>query len=328
MPSLTELKRAAQQSLDWLWEWYWSQLDTAFQGAKPTNGEPAKGGQEIKGELQAILKSYVRARKLEIKAMVRGKKAQGSVEGGPGSEAARTAVSAYFGLVAQGVLAQTQRILFEVLVRERTILPSSSSAAVLNMDGAFLVWSPVLQLFSTPTSSFLQDLTSHILQEVDIGTAEDLVKEGLCGWLVEIATSNQWADIRARHGRGGGDLFVEKVLADCFCRPTPWSLNAVERILENGSVRDKEKWGDVLDAAKLGLGGEVMDVEREKDLEVEGGNAAGDMEVEEQGRDDLVQKTLDPNMAREEKERGPRKCLGLWRPTPIGTLPVGWEDDE
>lgn len=72
LPTLGELKRAAKQSLEWLWEWYWSQLDHAFSIAKEDDDEQSEGLEVVRERLQNLLKTYVKERRTAIKTRKTG----------------------------------------------------------------------------------------------------------------------------------------------------------------------------------------------------------------------------------------------------------------
>jgi ribosomal biogenesis protein LAS1 len=292
LPSLAELKRAATEALQWLWDWYWAQLDHAF-GQYPAEAEEGEDADAIREKIQGILKTYVKERKSEIKTR---KKA---------SKAAETALSTYT-LRFSPNNTTTQKALLNSL--ETMILPADTKLGT-TMSGAFLIWSPFLVAFSPilPTRILL----NHLIRAMNAPTSSsramvnpemDPVREGLCDWVVHILSSKEWPCATS-------PSFHEDILAQLFSEPTFWNLTVAERVVQDDRVVDRGMWKAVLDAARAdGNGkGDEMDVEvedMEKGMPVSG------------------------VMGEKEKSSGPRKVLGMWKARPIGWLPEGWEDDE
>ncbi|KNG47839.1 Las1-domain-containing protein [Stemphylium lycopersici] len=313
LPSLAELKRAATESLEWLWEWYWSQLDYAFKvGGPPEDELGVESREAVKERLQTILKTYVKERKNEIKT----RKKQ--------SRAVETALSTYnLRFSASNTttpLAQIQRVLLQLLVEEKMILPTDKKLGS-TMSGAFLIWTPLLLAFSSNSSSetpvlpvntlfdhLIEHMNSHSATQAMVNPEMDPVKEGMHDWIVHLLTSK---DVASARGLAAHQT-VEELLSRLFSSPTFWNLKVAEKLLEGRDVSNKELWGSVLDAAR-GEGSVTEDMEVdvesfEKALPVrEGGGRASEVQ---------------------EKTSGPTKVMGMWKPKPIGWLPEGWSDDE
>jgi ribosomal biogenesis protein LAS1 len=291
LPSLTELKRAAQDSLDWLWDWYWSQLDYAFGTAKNDgDGAEVEGTETIREKLQAIMKTYVKERKSEIKTRRKDSRAAGI--------ALSTYNLRYVPSNRSTSSSLTQNILLRLLVDEKMILPTDKKLGS-SMSGAFLIWDPLLLAFSQsimPTSVLLTQLLSAMntasASRAMLSTEMDPIREGMYEWILHILRSNQ------QH--------VEQTLITCFSEPTHWNLRVAQALLEDDEVKDREQWVAVLKAARS---------EDETEMEV-------DVEGIDQGLPVRQEK------AAKEKTRGPQKVMGLWKPRPIGWIPEGWEDDE
>lgn len=69
LPSLRRLQMATEQALQWLWHHYWSKLDASLS-SQPENRDPAATehwGPDIRGSLHRIFKTFVSARRDEIK---------------------------------------------------------------------------------------------------------------------------------------------------------------------------------------------------------------------------------------------------------------------
>jgi ribosomal biogenesis protein LAS1 len=297
LPSLAELKRAAQDSLDWLWEWYWSQLDYAFGVAKVVEpDEEFEGIEATKEKLQAILKGYVKERKNEIKSRKKD------------SNAAENALSTYNLRYAPSSTtipsARIQNILTQLLVGEKMILPTDKKLGS-SMSGAFLIWDPLLLAFAQSANllvpTILTDLKAAMNRSSSamISTDMDPVREGFYEWVLHILRSDAWAACQTSNT-------VENTLTACFSEPTHWNLKVTEALLKEKDVPNRESWRAVLEAAKSEVNGEVMEVDIE---EIEQAMPVGQVQPKE-------------------KIRGPTKVIGMWKAKPIGWLPEGYEDDE
>jgi ribosomal biogenesis protein LAS1 len=291
-------------------------LDHAFK----TGGEVVAAEEEeelgvqsreaVREKLQSILKAYVKERKSEIKNRKKDE-----------SRAAETALSTYNLRFAPSVTTtpslQTQRVLLQLLVEEKMMLPTDKKLGS-TMSGAFIIWTPLLRAFCNSVLQ-LTDLVQHVMRATNapcsaaramVNPEMDPVREGLHDWVLHVLTSKDWAVVR-----GAADkAIVEQVLSQCFSDPTFWNLRVAEKMLEGGHVPNERSWRAVLDAARAdGQSGEKMDV----DIDVEGIERALPVR-ENESKEDAVK----------EKIKGPTKVLGMWKPRPIGWLPEGWEDDE
>jgi ribosomal biogenesis protein LAS1 len=284
---LAELKKAAQQSLEWLWEWYWSQLDVAFSraGARPD----APSSQDVKEQLQGYLKAYVRSRKAELKGGVKAASKE--------SKAAETASNSVLSLGS--VVPAYHNLLLGLLVDDLQIVPSDRRIGD-TMSGAFLIWGPFLIKLSTYAPTFPELLLDRMMS-LRNGRAGEPVREAMFKWLLQILTSDEWKGARK------SKKLVEHVLERCFISPTGWNIQLAEALLQNEEVPNHEHWNLLLSAAK----DEDMDIDPAEQTTVEGEK---DTEVKMIEEEDV------------EKTSGPQKWVGMWRPTPIGALPVGWED--
>ncbi|RYN42802.1 hypothetical protein AA0112_g1251 [Alternaria arborescens] len=312
LPSLAELKRAATDSLEWLWEWYWIQLDHAFKtgsalvAAEEDEELGVQSREAVREKLQSILKAYVKERKSEIKNRKKDD-----------TKAAETALSTYNLRFAPNATttpsSHTQRVLLELLVQGKMILPTDKKLGS-TMSGAFIIWTPLLRAFCNSVLNFA-GLVAHLTGFMNAPSREmvhpemDPVREGLHEWALHLLTSKDWAALR----QTAKNDVVALTLSHCFSDPTFWNLKLADKLLEEGSVSNEKSWRAVLDAARADGTGEKMDV----DAHVESIERALPVR-ENEGKEDVVK----------EKVKGPTKMLGMWKPKPIGWLPQGWEDDE
>ncbi|KAL5119926.1 rRNA-processing protein las1 [Pleosporales sp. CAS-2024a] len=311
LPSLAELKRAAQDSLDWLWEWYWSQLDYAFDGANVAHShEQVQGPAAVKETLQAMLKTYVKERKHEIKTRKQDAKA---VENATLTYNLRYASSTTTSIPSSRV--QNQNILLRLLVDDKMILPTDKKLGS-SLSGAFLIWDPLLLAFCQcrilTLSTWLTYLGDAINQPSSAMATSDLdpIKEGMQDWLLHILTSDAWkTHISSK--------MIEDTLTTCFSEPCYWNLRTAEALLQDEHVPNRASWLAVLEAAKNEDGGGEEEEEEEEEE---------DMDVDDEHVDEgmLVKQEKKPK----EMSKGPRKVMGLWKARPIGWLPDEFEDDE
>lgn len=316
MPTLSELKRAANTALDWLWEWYWSQLDAAF-GLPSIHGAAASGTALDSGttdKLQNMLKTYVKGRKQEIKAKKRSDLCT----------AAASALSTYILRFSPSSTTPpsvgTQTALLRLLVADSQILPADKKLGS-SMSGAFLVWSPLLLSFSAASASFFADLFKMVVEEMNNVDRRDEEREGLCEWAAHMLGSTDWRDARGSKER----TMREKVLGDCMTEPGRWNLRLAGRIVDSMDPGEGEMWRAILDAGQSEVEGEVMVVDESEETDIT------EKSVEVEVRVGKVieppawsEKTLELS---EKKIKGPQKVVGLWKPKPIGWLPDGWNED-
>jgi ribosomal biogenesis protein LAS1 len=302
LPSLAELKRAANESLDWLWEHYWSHLDALLA---PAARAQQLDEREVKERLQGVLKSYVKERKAEIKS--RSKHAR----------AADSAVRNWVGIEAARRL--KGKTLVHLLVAERNILPVGKKLGS-SMEGAYLIWTPFVTALSTIDSSFLQTLTERMFDVLsspvrDMGSVDqDPAREGMCAWVVRILGPSDRLESRER----SRIKLLDSILGLCLMTPTFWTLKLAEELLKDSSVPGRESWLAILEAAK-----EDGYVEAPV-LPDEPASSPDEMEVDD------IDTGLPVSESTPETKQicGPQKYAGLWRPKPIGWVPPGWSEDD
>lgn len=322
MPSLGELKRAAQTALDWLWEWYWGQLESAF-GLPATYGvdkDDSTLENAVSDKIQSVLKTYVKARKQEIKSKRRFDLCT----------AASTALSTYnlrFSPTGTTLPSKsTQTALLHLLVEDNQILPADKKLGS-SMSGAFLIWNPLLLSFAASSPQLFADLLKMVVQEMNRTNRRTEEREGMCEWAAHILTSADW-----RSARGGKEKTMrEKVLGDCMTELGTWNLRLAERIVESMGEKEGELWRAILDASRGETDGEAMVVDRierkgkkDKNLEVE---VSAEQTVAPLPDVRTAQAAEHPESSAVERMKGPQKMVGLWKPKPIGWLPDGWDED-
>lgn len=304
LPSLAELKSAAQQGLGWLWEHYWSHLDALLTNVDCTQQQPSP--REVEERIQLTLRVYVKERKSEIKTKTKNGKV------------GDTAVESYLAIDALGQV-KMQKLL-HLLLQEKQILPVGKKLG-MSMEGAYLVWSPFLISLVKADPYFQQALTERMVDMLSAwpwaggGVEEDAEKEGIHDWMVHIETSTEWQEVRER-----GTALPNDALVACFTTPTFWTLKLAETLMRKMQMVDPqatEAWFAVLDAARI----ETSHSEAEHEAPTIKADAM-----------DVDGTRFDPSALRPMAERhvlkktgGPQKHAGLWRPQPIGWIAPGWE---
>ncbi|KAF2273158.1 Las1-domain-containing protein [Westerdykella ornata] len=185
LPPLSVLKKAARDSLKWLWDAYWSHLDIGLAGPTPDASprDSLEGtSSALREKLHGVLKTYLRARKAELlssssSSSAASKKTRSKSQSATDKSTTTSSAAAETALFTLSTLPATplssppvRDTLLELLVLgpEPMILPtarrqgrtskedhddSASKKTNNNMAGAFLLWSPLLLLLSSPPSS-------------------------------------------------------------------------------------------------------------------------------------------------------------------------------
>jgi ribosomal biogenesis protein LAS1 len=313
MPTLGELKRAVQQALTWLWEWYWTYLETAFSLPSTDSTDSALTLDATSDKLQNILRTYIKARKQEIKT--RRSPAL--------CTAANHALSTYtlrFSASATTLPPSgTQNALLRCLVGEKMILPMDKKLGS-SMSGAFLIWSPLLLAFCDKSASFLPSLLQVVVQTMNSadGEVSGAEKEGMCAWAAHVLTSMEWQGARGSKGRA----LREKLLGECLSELGVWNLRLAEMVVD-GMGSEGEMWRMIVEAAQSEGGDSIMVVDETETVEEK--EEAENIQVENivESRPVEVVRTVSVKG----KIKGPQKIVGLWKPKPIGWLPDGWDED-
>jgi ribosomal biogenesis protein LAS1 len=318
-PPLAELKKAAKQSLEWLWEWYWSRLDVALASSESRNRTAADvvdesegtslGSQELKERFQAVLKSYMKSRKAELKSGVKQAKKE--------SRAAEVAASTVSEICT--LRSSYQGMMLRLLVDEKTVIPADRAVGS-SMAGAFLLWSPLLSKLSKLAREFEQSLIRRLLVGLNDHHQREPVREAMLEWLVHIHTADSWKQAREHLATPGRT--VEDILERALTEPSPSNLRLAEALVQHKSTPNRDQWKLLLDAAK--------DEDMELDIDDAKSAKDEDMEVNIRYARPAIEKQQEQKEAAEplKKLSGPQRVLGLWRPKHIGVLPTGWEDDE
>jgi ribosomal biogenesis protein LAS1 len=258
-----------------------------------------EGIDSVREKVQAILKTYVKERKNEIKSRKKD------------DRAAQHALSTYTLRYAPSSTSippqRTQAVLLNLLITDKMILPADKKLGS-NMSGAFLIWDPVLRAFAEskilPVTTTLTQLWAAMNgpRNPMVGVESDPIKEGMYEWILHMFRSE---------GFPKPSGLVEDILAKCFSDPTYWNIRVAEALVrdEELEVKNREAWKAILQAAKSeGIKG-AADGDVEMEVDVEKIEMAKPAEVKEQ-------------------IQGPMKVVGMWKRRPIGWMMEEGEDDE
>ncbi|KAF1355830.1 Las1-domain-containing protein [Lizonia empirigonia] len=304
MPLLAELKGAGQTALAWLWDWYWSHLESAFSlpSSKLTDIALTDTDSVLTAKLQNILRTYIKSRKSEIKT----RRAPDQCT------AARDALSTYslrFSSSATTLPSNTtQDELLRLLVHDKQILPQDKKMGS-SMSGAFLIWSPLLLAFCAKSPNCFHSLLDKVVGEMsNAEESSEAQGEGMCEWAAHMLTSSEWAGVRKNER-----AIREKVLGDCMTELGVWHLRLAEKVVD-AMGEEGALWRAILHAEHIK--GTKMDAEVEVENTLE----------------TLPLSLSKPSLASgpseiKEKIIGPQKVIGLWKVKPIGWLPEEWDED-
>lgn len=133
------------------------------------------------------------------------------------------------------------------------------------MNGAYLLWDALLQAISKRQSAFLSTLISSMHARLNQPSGyhnvlQDPEKEALYLWLLHIASSDAWSQIRR-----SSDADVEgDLMTLCCLHPSPWSHALGNAMLEAGNEAFVESWADLMSASAI-AGSMEVDVDVDGD---------------------------------------------------------------
>jgi ribosomal biogenesis protein LAS1 len=271
----------------------------------------------VRERLQGVLKTYVKARKNEIKSRAKDSRAATSATASYGYLEAPTRVKL--------------RALLGLLVDEKAVLPADKKLGT-SMSGAFLIWTPFLLALCRSSPSCLRSLLDAMMgvgsasSRVMVHLEQDPAREAFHDWSVHILSSAEWEDARrqtadpTQSGHGAERRLLDYVLGHTFTIPTFWTLKLAESLLKDEDLSGRVSWLKILEAAKS------EDIEMDDQQGTVAPISAEDMDVDiTDVALPVLTSTTNDAVA---KLRGPQKKVGLWKTQPIGMIPQGWEVDE
>lgn len=154
-----------------------------------------------------------------------------------------------------------------------------------SLDGAFLIWDPLLQEMSRDKKRFLQVLINSILHLLDQtpmhGADANADAEALCLWLIHFVDPQSWAVLVLAEKQ----LIRTHIVKWCCTHPGHWAQYLGAAILRSGGEEFERVWADILNAGLLGLHGQTS-LTSDAPAEVQGPAAAegsGAMAVDQLG---------------------------------------------
>ncbi|KAJ5049303.1 putative hydroxyacylglutathione hydrolase [Penicillium chrysogenum] len=175
-PSLVVLRKAAQRSLEWLWDNYWA-------GVGDDSGAPAlthDDGASVRAALCDALQPL----------------SGGSADSVPKKRKRDQAVSVAMRLVSVCNVSGTAARLLSSVLLERGFLVPSGRVLGDSMNDAFKEWNPVLQRVAESHPAFLRHLTEDLVNDLAFKNTTDISadapSEALYLWIAHILTSPAW----------------------------------------------------------------------------------------------------------------------------------------
>ncbi|KAJ5152263.1 hypothetical protein N7492_010558 [Penicillium capsulatum] len=176
-PSLVVLRKAAQRSLEWLWDHYWAGIDDVGEVSAVQHDGPQSLRRALVGTLQQLStgtgsEPLRKKRKRDFDASVASQ------------------LVSICGSSSQGI-----RALPPVLLEE-PILVAPARTLGEPLKEAFDKWDPVLLKITESDSSFLMYLTEELVHALVFDEAhsssKDAIAEGIYLWLTHLLTSPSW----------------------------------------------------------------------------------------------------------------------------------------
>ncbi|KAF2199676.1 Las1-domain-containing protein [Delitschia confertaspora ATCC 74209] len=231
LPPLSVLIKSAEQSLAWLWEWYWAKIDDSYIHSSVQDTQ----------DLAGALKSYVTERKAEIR------NAGSKKEAGKSATSVKTTKALLNG--SQNLPLKLQA-LAQVLVDENTIVPKNRAAGT-PMLSAFTLWTPLLLSLSHSAPSFLRILTSSLIYAMGTSPSASSAmgevnprQEAMFEWLKHVLTSPTWSSVRELRRN---ERFVFDIKAELASDPSVWNVKLLEALAKDG---DTSVWGRIVNEVK------------------------------------------------------------------------------
>lgn len=131
------------------------------------------------------------------------------------------------------------------------------------MHGAYLLWDALLLELSFRQPRFLSSLMDALFAAIlkygpNHSAEEDPSKEAVHLWLLHIACSDAWQQIRSTQSTGMSSWLMKQ----CCLQPGYWSYKIGQALLEEDDAQFVDAWSDLLQASAVGASEEDgMDVD-------------------------------------------------------------------
>jgi Las1-like len=279
MPELQVLARISEEALEYLRRKTWG-FDQ-----KAGHNQPLKGARINKFE--NALGQYSKARKGELRPTA----ANASSESPSSLEIAQSlSRSSQYGEGAVQKLAQ------QLMVK---MFPSNKPP---NMEGAYLIWDPLIQCLNTNRAHFVDALIETLFSSVttlDSMFPEDVLsKECAYHWIKHLLGLDS-----NKRAHGFSNRRVNAVLQDCLLSPGYWTKKLAADIVSRGECHSSGVWPELVSVVTSASG------ERDEQWGVEAKAVGEQME-------DVV--VIEDNAATESGAW--RKFEGIWVPRPFGVV--------
>ncbi|KAJ5757634.1 uncharacterized protein N7511_006328 [Penicillium nucicola] len=178
-PSLVVLRKAAQRSLEWLWDNYWADIADANYAPVLDHDD----GGSVKATLEDVLQPLLSGVDMDGQAVSKKRKRDFGVS------VAMQIVSIC------NVSAGAVRVLAEVLLERGVLVPDERKLGE-SLNDTFREWDPVLQRISESHPAFLRHLVEDMANDLAFKNPEDAAEspssEAIYLWLSHILTHSFW----------------------------------------------------------------------------------------------------------------------------------------
>lgn len=230
---MQRLMRVTDEALQWLWTVYWSRLE------EPQSDE-AKAGDltQLRTNAKQILRSY---RSTRLEALRSNKKHVGN-------EALLK-----IGEACLNLFERNQRRIetfVEVLVQDKILIPQKREPGS-PIDGAYLIWDPLLQVIAQRQKRFLQTLVHSLLACFSSDTAhppeKGLQKEAFMLWALHVLSYR----VHSGHGTSDQPTLQRECMKWCCMNPGYWSTKLGESLLQVIDTNFASEWREIFEASQL-----------------------------------------------------------------------------
>ncbi|KAI9738004.1 MAG: rRNA-processing protein las1 [Cirrosporium novae-zelandiae] len=236
LPSLTVMREAVKQSMDWLWENYWRDLSVRTGMFYNENNEPSGDGVlPLEENLRQVLRAYKKVRIRVVKNSTSSpKKVNISQTVTPTSTSHRISK-----LLKNH--AEPTKVLVKVLLEESFLIPSNKALGT-SMNGAFVLWDELLKsLFLTQRyllRLLLNEMCIVIASPSSLDLKLDPYREAVYIWLERILTStstlNKWPQRRVQ---------LNSIMSTCMMNQNYWTLQlGLTLVRHSRDARFKARW--------------------------------------------------------------------------------------
>ncbi|KAH0551752.1 hypothetical protein GP486_007032, partial [Trichoglossum hirsutum] len=239
--SLPVLRKAAQRSLEWLWNNYWVKIDKNESRETDTDVDRSSEVEECKDLFRHILRSYKQSRVMQAKQEM------------PFDESETIETSRRIQGICCGHADKTS-VLVNILLEARFIIPDGRRLEDgAPLDIGFALWNDILTLLSNSmASTFLPTLLERLFD--DLGKqpkmsihGDSTRKDNMYLWISHILSSHEWEKTLSIV-----NIDLESVLQKCLMDPNDWTLKVASHIFTTDK-RLEDNYAELAHLAQIQL---------------------------------------------------------------------------